>query len=231
MEPMASYERDYQLKLAVISVIPQDRIKAPIMPVMDYVREADNLHERCQADKAELMAGGVDWVLVEDLPVRSGAFYNAYCNYESVTKLRENGQIAKSYLDSFLPVVRKAYRDNSYLYAKLEHIAGYRHNNEARALIDLFNLVMDYPNGLGKTLDMDEWFDKADYLKLEHDHLTKRVGGESQRQAIRKIRDQAFTHLKEAVDEVCACAREIFAGDEERLKDYGARCFTMGFVQ
>lgn len=37
---------------------------------------------------------------------------------------------------------------------------------------------------------------------------------------VKKICDRAYTHLEEAVDEICRCGRFVFWHDEERLSVY-----------
>ena len=36
----------------------------------------------------------------------------------------------------------------------------------------------------------------------------------------KKIRDQAYTYLKEAVDKICRCGQFVFRHDEERFRGY-----------
>ena len=37
---------------------------------------------------------------------------------------------------------------------------------------------------------------------------------------VKKIRDQAYTHVKEAVDEICNCGQFLFRDDKERFRGY-----------
>jgi hypothetical protein len=101
-----------------------------------------------------------------------------------------------------------------------------------RALMGLTLLAMKHPDPLlGHNVDPDDWWLKVEYVRGEHAHLMKKTGDETQRTHTRIIRNQAFTHLKESVDTVCACAREVFKGNEARLPGYRAPNFTLGFVQ
>jgi D-mannonate dehydratase len=72
---------EYNMKLEVIKAIPDDQIKNPnSMPIRIYIQEAEHLYEWCQEDKDELTAKGLDWTVVEDLPVRCGALSEAESN-------------------------------------------------------------------------------------------------------------------------------------------------------
>ncbi len=64
----------YQLKLDVIKAIADDRIKTPnSIPVKVYIQEAENLYSWAQEDKDLLVAKGLAWEPVDDIPVRCGA--------------------------------------------------------------------------------------------------------------------------------------------------------------
>ncbi len=64
---------DYLAKLATIQAIPTDQLKKMNIPLDAYLQEAENLYHWCQADKTELTKTGLDWTLVDDLPIRAGA--------------------------------------------------------------------------------------------------------------------------------------------------------------
>ena len=68
-----SNQENYLAKLTVIQAIPADQLKKMSMPIDAYIQEAENLYHWCQDDKADLTKVGLDWTLVDDLPVRAGA--------------------------------------------------------------------------------------------------------------------------------------------------------------
>jgi hypothetical protein len=73
-----SYIEDYKMKIEVIKAIPDDQIKTPnSIPVGIYIQEAEYLEKWCRDDKDELSAKGLDWKVVEDLPVRCEALREA----------------------------------------------------------------------------------------------------------------------------------------------------------
>jgi hypothetical protein len=64
---------NYDQKIAEIKAIPDENVKLPTLPVSEAVQEAENLVAWCQADKSILTKAGLDWALVDDLPLRAGA--------------------------------------------------------------------------------------------------------------------------------------------------------------
>ena len=54
------------------------------MLVSHYIQEAENLHAWCRQDKEALSAAGLDWIQVDDLPVRAGALREAESNLKGI---------------------------------------------------------------------------------------------------------------------------------------------------
>ena len=48
-----------------------------------YIQEAENLYKWCLPDKDTLVKAGLDWKIVEDLPIRAGALREAVSNWET----------------------------------------------------------------------------------------------------------------------------------------------------
>jgi hypothetical protein len=233
IQRMVTYESDYQSKLPVIAAIPEDKLASPTMPVMEYMHAVHKLLDRCQDDKAELTAAGLDWDLVTDLSVRMGAYYKAECEWENVRKLREIFLRAQSLLDELSPVFRKAYRHDPGLLARVEHsIANNDCVNALDELSGLDGLGTEYPKPLlNNNFNAQYWARKVEFIRGEYKYRMRKAGDEKQRQRTRMIRDQAFTHLKEAVDHVCVHAQKAFQSNEARLKGYCATYFKSGYVR
>ena len=84
---------EYNMKLEVIKAIPDDQIKTPnSIPVGIYMQEAENLYIWCQDDKDELTAKGLDWTVVEYLPVRCGALSVAEGKWSNEWRTREEAE-------------------------------------------------------------------------------------------------------------------------------------------
>ena len=63
---------DYQAKIAEIEAIAAEEMKSPNMPVAAFIQEAEDLHKWCADDQEKLSGAGLDWTIVNDLPVRAG---------------------------------------------------------------------------------------------------------------------------------------------------------------
>jgi hypothetical protein len=226
-----SYNEDYNKKIDVIKTITDDQIKTPHnVPVGIYIQESENLYHWCQDDKEELMAKGLDWKVMEDLPVRCGALSVAESNWQSKQSQRRASEkiwlkeTSKGY-DLRKVLVHHfhyAFRDNSSLIGKVKEIAnksrldGMINGLYALSVLGLENqellkkigfdftllaLAAQKSNDLNANKEMAS-FDSEDYLETK------------------KIRDQAFTHLKEAVDYIREYAKYVFWRNPIRLKGY-----------
>ena len=69
---------------------------------------------------------------------------------------------------------------------------------------------------------LDEAATTADTLS---DLLAQATTDREENNIARVIRDQAFTYLKQAMDEVRNCGQYVFWRNEERLKGYSSRYF------
>ena len=70
--------------LPTIQLIPKDDVKTPDMPPKSVAEEALYTHKWCQVDKESLTGRGLDWELVEQLPMRILAFEEAQSNWNNV---------------------------------------------------------------------------------------------------------------------------------------------------
>jgi len=226
-----SYSEDYNRKIEVIKTITDDQIKVPnSIPVDIYIQEAEYLYHWCQDDKEELTSKGMDWAVVEDLPVRCGALREAETNWHRVQFLRsEDEQIwMRETPDGYdlrnvlVHHFRYAFRDEPSLMESVKEIADrITHDGMIQGLRDLsvlginnrdlltkigFDLtLLDLAAKKAKELDAKyaaASFDRKDYLEAK------------------KIRHQAFTHLKEAVDYIREYGRYVFWRNAYRLKGY-----------
>ena len=75
---------DYEKKLGIISTIENSQIKIPHhIPVATYIKEADALYHWVREDKEALIAVGLSWDLVEDIPLRFGALIEAEARWQT----------------------------------------------------------------------------------------------------------------------------------------------------
>jgi len=227
---MSSVE-EYNQKLDVIKVITDDQLKATgAIPMGIYIQEAEFLYTWCQDDKEELMAKGLDWTVVEDLPVRCGALRHAEATWTRERFYREEAEklwlveSPKGY--DLRNVIAHhfyyAFRDDTSLINRVNAILD--NNTHAGMIQGLYDLsVLGSPNqelltkiGFDLTL-LDQAAQKADELSPIYAAATRDREDFSE---FKKIRDQAYTHLKDAVDLVRQCGQYAFWRSEDRLKGY-----------
>lgn len=226
-----STKENYEAKIGVITAIPTDRIKQPVsIPVKVYVQEAENLLKWCLEDEAILKAKGMPWDLVIDLPVRIGALREAESKWggerfkkeEPETQWMDKSPVAYTLRNELLQELRFAYRKDPELSAAIKNISsGYGYASMIQDLYKLGTLGRNHPGPLERMgFDMTQ-LDRAVVMVDELTSLyaaTKRDRGHFG--DARTIRNQAFTHLKEAVDEIRNYGRHIFRNNEARKKGY-----------
>jgi D-ribose pyranose/furanose isomerase RbsD len=221
----------YDLKLPVITAIPADQILAPhSIPVDAYIQEAENLYNWCLADQSELTARAMSWDMVVDLPVRAGALREAesiwtkqYLNKkEAETQWKERSPLAYDLRNDLLDHFRFAYRRDVELTKKVRAIAeGWSHADMIQDLNDLSVLGKGYPAPLAAiNFDM-ALLDQAAQIAGEMAALLAEVVGDrASADEAKKIRDQAYTHLKSSVDEIYDYGQYVFRDNPERLQNY-----------
>ncbi len=79
-------------KREAIQAIIKEAIRYPSMPMDTYLQEAHYLYQWCQPDRATLLRAGLDWLLVEDLPLRILAAAEAQSLWHNVMFGREEAQ-------------------------------------------------------------------------------------------------------------------------------------------
>ena len=222
---------DYNMKLEVIKAIPDDQITPPnSIPVGIYIQESEDLFEWCQEDKDVLMARGLDWTAVEDLPVRRGALSVAEAKWSKEWRTREEAEklwileSPKGYdlRNEIAHHFNYAFRDNSSLIKKVKKfLKGTTHAEMIQGLNDLSVLGRSNRELLRK-IGFD--FTLLDLAAQKSDELytKKKAASWDSKDYLeaKKIRNQAFTHLKEAVDLIREYGRYVFWRNPARLKGY-----------
>lgn len=223
-------QADFDAMKPLFSTITDDALRKPNMPVHIYLQEAQNLRDRANRDKEALLAVGFDWPLVESLPARIGALQVAESNWFTERDKREAAQLrwsqeapeAYALRDHLLRSMRYAYRNDPALMAKVHEIAqGNSHADMLQDLSDIATLGRDFSAPLvAIKLDLAE-LDRAQERASSLGELLGQVQGEkvSNNQPL-LVRDQAFTLLKQAVDEIRACGQYVFWNNERVREEY-----------
>jgi len=227
---MSNFE-DYNKKIEVIKAVPDDQIKVPHhIPVVTYIQESEHLFGWCKYDKEELTAKGLNWKVVEDLPVRCGALREAESKWLiQQSERRESAKIlhrefSKGYnlRNELIHHFNYAFRDKSSLIVKVKEIAGRKsHEGMVKGLYALYvlghinhYLLTDIGFDL-KMLDLaaqmsNELATKKDEASFESEEYLE----------AKNFRNRAYTHLKEAVDYIREYGRYVFWRNPARLKGY-----------
>ena len=221
---------DYKAKLDVIQAIGDNETTAPTMPVDVFIQEAENLYRWCQDDKEGLTGAGLDWALVEDLQVRTGAcreaqsiwFQNRFTHEEAQKEWDIKSPEAYDLRDKLIQALRYAYRKDPILLGRVSEIRdGWSHADMIQDLNDIAVLGKDNPEPL-EQINLDLALLDAAALTADEmgDLLAKSTTDRGETGSIKIVRDKAYTHLKEAVDEIRACGKYVFANNGERRKGY-----------
>ncbi len=222
---------DYELKLEVIKALRGSQIKSPHhIPMAVYVHEADVLYHWAREDKKALTAAGLAKDLVEDLPVRCGAATEAEARWQTQKDTRKKGilewekqaPLAFELRRQLLHDFRFAFRGYPHLLETLKFIS--QGDTHAKRIQDLLNLAT-----LGKAnrrlleaipFDMS-LLDKAAQASSEMTVLLAIANRDRMEpNEAKKIRDQAYSHLKEAVDEIRFYGQYVFRKNKDRLIGY-----------
>ncbi len=222
--------QDYNEKLAAIQAISDDEVRSPHIPVDVFLQEAENLYHWCQEDRAEMTTKALDWNLVEDLQFRCGALREAQSrwitsrfSHEEAERLwKERSPLAYDLRDELLHTFRFAYRKRADVLGRVNEIAqGHGHADMIQDLNDLSVL------GRGHAEELEAI--KFDIALLEEaasmaDEISDLLGAATTERAdsssTKKTRDQAFTFLKEAVDEVREFGQYVFWRNDDRFRGY-----------
>lgn len=213
-----------------LQALSADALKKPSIPVKIYVQEAENLARWCLADQGALTAAGLDWTLVTQLPQRIGALREAESQWFKSRFSREEAQQqwelkapqAYALRDQLLRAMRYAYRREAALLSRVAAISeGTGHADMIQDLNDIAALGRDFAaplHGIGVAAELLE---QAASTAADMGELLAQVNGErADSSSARILRDQAYSLLKEAVDDIRDCGQYVFWDNPARFPGY-----------
>ncbi len=220
----------YEAKLDEIGSIKDEEIVVPSnTPVEKCLQEADNLFLWCQDDKDVFIKANADWRIVEDIPIRAGALREATArwmnlrtaNTETRRRCRKMSKELVGFRNMLMHEFRYAYRRNADI---LKCICAIAENMTQSGLIQDLNDLSVLGNRNPKELEAMNFdmtlLDKAALMSAEFADLFATTEADAEMRDAKKIRDQAYTLLKRAVDEVRAFSRYAFWKDKDRVRGY-----------
>jgi hypothetical protein len=225
-----SSSEDYNQLLSEIQAITPENVLTPNMPVDVFVQEAENLYHWSIDDWTPLTSAGLNGNLINLLPVRSGACRESQSLWikernvrkEAEQAWKEQAPAAYDLRNQLVHAFRYAFRKQEGLLARVEEIAqGDSNSDMVQDLNDLSVLGkanLDLVTVVGISPEM---LDNAANVADAMGDILGATNGERQTDSEAMIiRDQAFTLLKQAVDEIRECGKFVFWRNPDRLKGY-----------
>jgi hypothetical protein len=223
-------KENFDLKEKEIAAISDQHVKLPNMPVGEAVQEAENLFAWCQDDKAALTKAGLDWALVDDLPLRAGACRYAQSLWKRDSKTSEEAEkewkskspAAYDFRDVLLHDFTFAMRADNELIAKVQAIReGSSRADMLQDLSDLDVLGRANPGLLKKVgFDMKKLAQAATMADDLSAVLALANGEDGNDDNAKEMRDKAYTYMKQAIDEIRTTGQYVFWRDDNRSKGY-----------
>jgi hypothetical protein len=220
-------------KLNELNLLTDMETGKPTIPVSIAIQEAENLYDRCSKDKDELVRAGLDWKLAEDMPLRIDALKVSQAKWEAEYKSYQDCQAewkvaapeAFSLRDELVHHFYHALYNIPTEYAKVQRIAeGGSNADMIQDLIALSELGMKHSEklqGIGLDLSL---LDTARSKSFELGKLLAKVNGASiDSSPVIDIRNKAYTHLKEAVDEIRRVGQYVYWRDEKKFAFYASQ--------
>jgi hypothetical protein len=202
----------------------------PEIPVGIFVQEALDLHKWCIPDREALIKVALDWKYAEEIPIRAEALNILEADWSAE---RDSQPECQKELKAELPLARNLrdeiahefYRAFRFLPQECAIVTRISHDGTNAELIQsLFDLA-ELGARLHKELlqiQMDPGIlDKARQTGERLTKLQALVNGVlKEGSAGQELRNKAYYHLKEAVDEVRSAGQHVFWRDKERHKGY-----------
>ncbi|MCP4214810.1 MAG: hypothetical protein GY765_09135 [bacterium] len=230
---MAISKNDIKTKLAEVAAISNKYTAAPNhVPVGVYIQEAKSLYLWSVQDKEALQGAGLSGELLEDIPLRVEALSETQAALDAVKTKNTTTEAWKAlYADAMefrselIVVFAYAFRSN------IESLEVLREVKKKTSQAEIIQSFMDL-SALGEcSLELLEavefdtsLLDRAASLNQElRDSLSYKLAGMTKLTGAKEDRNKAYTHLKEAVDEVRAAGKFVFRKDDTRLPGYRSR--------
>ena len=208
------------------------RDDSPSVPAGLFVQEALDLYKWCSNDKEELIHAGLDWSIVEEIPVRAEVlsaiqsewteFRNTPNNFRKEWRvaLPEALNLRRELIHNF----RHAFHAEPRELAKIKRIV--KGETNAAISMSLYSLgVLGIRNSaMLEKIHMDMgMLEQAKQKSEVLAELRANINSAKYDLGMKcRIRNQAFWHLKEAVDEVRRVGQFVFFKDKDKLKGYAS---------
>jgi len=207
-----------------------DWVQLPTMPMDVYNQQAENLAIWAKEDLTELQARGMAPEMLDDLLKRTDAsryaqglwFKERHARQDAETDWRTLSPAAYALRDRLIDECEFAFYQKPSLLSRIDEVK--KGTGHADMIQDLTNLALLGKNNqalLEATHTDVSLLDTALETSDAMANLLAMANGEKVEDNISKrMRDQAYTYLKELVDEVRRYGRFIFRNNKARLVGY-----------
>ena len=221
---------DYNATIETIRAIPDDKTLEPAMPVDTYLQEGENLAKWSMMDAEPLATIGITQEMLTNLPVRAGALREAQSIWVKDHNSQQDAQrewaeaapAAFAMRDELLHTFRYAYRNDPVILSRVAEIA--EGNTNADMIQDLNDLSLLGKSNTGPLEAINFILEKLEVAANASDELANILalanGDKSLQSESKVIRDKAYTHMKELVDEIRNAGKYLFWKNEKRYKGY-----------
>ena len=227
---------DYNATIETIRAIPDDKTLEPAMPVDTYLQEGENLAKWSMMDAEALTTIGITQEMLSNLPVRAGALREAQSIWVKDHNSQQDAQrewaeaapAAFAMRDELLHTFRYAYRNDPVILSRVAEIA--EGDSNADMIQDLNDLSLLGKSNTGPLEAINFSPEKLEVAANASDELANILalanGDKSLQSDSKVIRDKAYTHLKELVDEIRNAGKYLFWKNEKRYKGYVSQYWT-----
>lgn len=223
---------DFETLQAQIEAVDPNTVLTPNLPIDTALQEAEDLYQWTQSDKEALTGNGLNWELVESLQGLAGACRHLQSLWQLESNMKDGaqkeweiaGKAAFEMRDDTITTFRYAFRKEEDLIQKLSEIdEGFTNADMVQDLSDLAAMgkanttlleAMNYD-----LAQLDVLAAKAEAMGT----LLAQANGDrfAENETLVK-RNQAYTLLKEAVDEIRDCGKYTFRKNPDRAKGYSS---------
>ncbi|MBN2529166.1 MAG: hypothetical protein JXR76_22445 [Deltaproteobacteria bacterium] len=218
--------------LPAITAIPIDKVHTPTMPMDTYLAEAGYLYHWAKEDLEELKKAGLLAKLLEELPYRRTAAAEAQAQWHNNMRKKEEAQArwqlespeAFELRDELVHYMLFAFRNHEHLLNRVRSVN--EGNSNADMIQDLLNLVVIGRENIELLTQVGFDPEKLEFAaNVSQDMADLHGAATADKGSMDKsklLRDQAYTHLKEAVDTIRQYGQFVFWKTPDRRKGYAS---------
>ena len=214
-------------QLKALAAIPMEKLRRPAMPMSRYLQEADNLYVWTKEDRQHLVAAGLSELLFEHLLERTELCRELQTQW-NVSRLEETEaeQQFKAQLQQGFDLHRLAVKSFRYAFRHHPDLLKTLRRLNRQTPYSAFYQSLNNIAVLGESqLDLLRQVGFQEETLLQIRELADELPGlyaeiRGGTNELKVLRDRAYIHLKQVVDEVCSCGKYVFRKQLDRRYGY-----------